>query len=140
MSAGEGEEGTFRDAQPAFARDPARILVAVLAGWLVAMVEHFADAQMGSRWLHAEDPEIIDVDVDLLSGRRGSLLFCRARLMNGADPERAARVIRENMADLWGAQLPMAISWRQRGNILQPAPVIRWCYGWWRQFVPRRRR
>jgi zinc protease len=90
-------------------------------GALVALVAHLAAKQLDSDWFHAVAPGVIDTETQLIEGVRGSLLVCRARLLDGADPERVTKVIKDNVASLWATQVPVAASQRQRRIAIEHA-------------------
>jgi zinc protease len=74
------------------------------------VLSRWAQEDVGSEQVLQEEPSIRHVAVTVQPGLNGSVLFVRALLAEGADPERVARVVTARIASMWArepAQRPL---------------------------------
>jgi zinc protease len=74
------------------------------------VLSHWAQEDVGSEQVLQEEPSIRHVGVTVQPGLNASVLFVRALLAEGADPDRVARVLTARVSSLWArepAQRPM---------------------------------
>jgi zinc protease len=74
------------------------------------VLSHWVHEDVGSEQVRQEEPNIRHVTVTVQPGLTASVLFVRALLAEGADPDRAARVLIARVAGIWAresAQRPL---------------------------------
>jgi len=74
------------------------------------ILSRWAQEDVGSEQVLQEEPSIRHVAVTVQPGLKASVLFVRALLAEGADPERVARVLTARVASMWArepAQRPL---------------------------------